>query len=55
MGKKLLDIMKDKIRFKPYSISTEKAYVHWVFSAIVIIFTCKDFFHAKDAKIVLKR
>ncbi|PLY05002.1 MAG: integron integrase [Arcobacter sp.] len=29
MGKKLLDIMKDKIRFKHYSISTEKTYIHW--------------------------
>jgi integron integrase len=29
MGKKLLDIMQDKIRFKHYSISTEKTYVHW--------------------------
>lgn len=30
MGKKLLEIMSDKIRFKHYSISTERAYVHWV-------------------------
>ncbi len=29
MGKKLLDIMTDKIRFKHYSISTERTYVHW--------------------------
>ncbi|MGM0520285.1 MAG: phage integrase N-terminal SAM-like domain-containing protein [Campylobacterota bacterium] len=29
MGKKLLEIMADKIRFKHYSISTEKTYVHW--------------------------
>jgi len=29
VGKKLLDIMRDKIRFKHYSISTEKTYVHW--------------------------
>ena len=29
MGKKLLDIMRDKIRFKHYSISTEKTYVYW--------------------------
>jgi integron integrase len=29
MGKKLLDIMSEKIRFKHYSISTERTYVHW--------------------------
>jgi integrase len=29
MGKKLLDIMRDKIRFKHYSISTERVYIHW--------------------------
>lgn len=28
--KKLLDIVREKIRFKHYSISTEKTYVHWV-------------------------
>ena len=28
--KKLLDIVRDKIRFKHYSISTEKTYIHWV-------------------------
>ena len=27
--KKLLDIVRDKIRFKHYSRSTEKTYVHW--------------------------
>ena len=26
--KKLLDIVRDKIRFKHYSISTENTYVH---------------------------
>lgn len=30
MGKKLLEIMRDKIRVKHYSISTEKTYLHWV-------------------------
>ena len=29
VGKKLLEVMADKIRFKHYSISTEKTYVHW--------------------------
>ncbi len=29
MGKKLLEIMRDKIRFKHYSISTERTYLHW--------------------------
>ena len=29
MGKKLLDIMRDKIRFKHYSIKTEQSYVGW--------------------------
>ena len=30
MAKKLLDIMRDKIRFKHYSIKTEQSYVGWV-------------------------
>ena len=29
MAKKLLEILRDKIRFKHYSISTEKTYVFW--------------------------
>ena len=29
MAKKLLDIMRDKIRFKHYSIKTEQSYVGW--------------------------
>jgi len=28
--RKLLDIVRDKIRFKHYSISTERTYVHWI-------------------------
>jgi len=28
--KKLLDVVRDKIRFKHYSISTENTYVHWI-------------------------
>ncbi len=28
--KKLLDLVRDKIRFKHYSISTERTYVHWI-------------------------
>jgi len=28
--KKLLDIVRDKIRFKHYSYSTERTYIHWV-------------------------
>jgi len=28
--KRLLDIVRDKIRIKHYSISTEKTYVHWI-------------------------
>ena len=31
MGKKLLDIMRDKIRFKHYSMSTEKIYLYYRF------------------------
>lgn len=30
MAKKLLDILRDKIRFKHYSIRTEQVYIHWV-------------------------
>lgn len=33
--KKLLDILRDKIRVKHYSISTEKTYVHWIKSYIL--------------------
>ena len=28
--KKLLDIVRDKIRFKHYSISTKRTYIHWI-------------------------
>lgn len=28
--KKLLDIVREKIRFKHYSYSTEKTYIHWI-------------------------
>ena len=28
--KKLLDIVRDKVRFKHYSLSTEKTYVFWI-------------------------
>ncbi|MDA3907738.1 MAG: integron integrase [Sulfurimonas sp.] len=37
--KKLLDIVREKIRFKHYSMSTEKTYVHWI--------KCYIFFHNK--------
>ncbi len=30
MGKKLLEVMRDKIRFKHYSIKTERVYLYWV-------------------------
>lgn len=30
MKKKLLDIVREKIRYKHYSISTEKTYVYWI-------------------------
>ncbi len=29
MGKKLLEIMRDKIRFNHYSIKTEQSYIGW--------------------------
>ena len=28
--KRLLDIVRDKIRLKHYSYSTERTYVHWI-------------------------
>ncbi len=28
--KKLLDIVRNKVRFKHYSLSTEKTYIHWI-------------------------
>ena len=28
--KKLLDVFRDKIRFKHYSYSTERTYIYWV-------------------------
>lgn len=33
--KKLLDVVRDKIRVKHYSLSTEKTYIHWVKSYIL--------------------
>jgi len=30
MAKKLLEILRDKIRVKHYSISTERTYLYWV-------------------------
>ncbi len=33
--KKLLDIVREKIRFKHYSISTEKTYIYWIKSYIL--------------------
>ena len=45
MKKKLLDIVRDKIRFKHYSISTEKTYVFWIKHYI--------FFHHKQHPIDL--
>ena len=35
MGKKLLEILRDKIRVKHYSISTERTYLFWVKSYIL--------------------
>ena len=42
--KKLLDIVRDKIRFKHYSMSTEKTYVHWITHYILF----HDKKHPKD-------
>ena len=28
--KKLLDVVRDKVRLKHYSLSTEKTYIHWI-------------------------
>jgi hypothetical protein len=33
--KKLLDLVRDKVRFKHYSYSTERTYVHWIKHYIV--------------------
>ncbi|WP_024955491.1 integron integrase [Sulfurospirillum arcachonense] len=33
--KKLLDVVRDKIRVKHYSLSTEKTYIHWIKSYIL--------------------
>jgi len=43
--KKLLDLVRDKIRFKHYSFSTERTYVHWIKHYI--------FFHEKKHPIGL--
>jgi len=40
MGKKLLEIMSDKIRFKHYILSTERAYFHYL--SLSISTTCMD-------------
>ncbi len=45
--KKLLDIVRDKIRFKHYSYSTEKTYVHWIKQYI--------FFHNKKHPIEMEK
>ncbi len=45
--KKLLDIVREKIRFKHYSISTEKTYVHWIKHYI--------FFHNKKHPIEMQK
>jgi len=34
--KKLLDIVRDKIRVKHYSIKTEKSYTGWIFRSHVV-------------------
>jgi integron integrase len=44
MGKKLLEIMRDKIRLKHYSIKTENVYIYW--SKKYILFHNKQ--HPKD-------
>ncbi len=45
--KKLLDIVRDKIRFKHYSYSTEKTYVHWIKQYI--------FFHNKNHPVKMEK
>ena len=45
--KKLLDIVRDKIRFKHYSIKTEKSYVGWIKHYI--------FFHNKKHPIEMSK
>ncbi|WP_457749098.1 integron integrase [Sulfurimonas sp.] len=45
--KKLLDIVRDKIRFKHYSYSTERTYVHWIKQYI--------FFHNKKHPIEMAK
>jgi hypothetical protein len=44
--KKLLDIVRDKIRFKHYSVSTEKTYIVWIKHSI--------FFHNKRHPVEMK-
>ena len=45
--KRLLDVVRDKIRVKHYSISTEKTYVHWI--------KCYILFHNKKHPIDMKK
>ncbi len=47
MKKKLLDIVRNKIRFKHYSISTEKTYIYWIKHYI--------FFHNKQHPVNLEK
>ena len=42
MGKKLLDIMRDKIRVKHYSIKTENAYIYLAKKYILLDFQNKN-------------
>ena len=44
--KRLLDIVRDEIRVKHYSLSTEKTYVHWI--KCYILFHNKK--HPKDSR-----
>ncbi len=40
MGKKILDIMREKIQFKQYRIKTEQSYISW--AKRFIIYQIKD-------------
>ncbi|MEA3353428.1 MAG: site-specific integrase [Campylobacterota bacterium] len=47
MAKKLLEIMRDKIRFKHYSIRTEQVYIHWAKRYILFVLVPAGLHHNK--------
>ena len=54
---KLLDLVRNKIRLRHYSIRTEKAYISWIKRCrslqVMMILIQKHIFHSNEADILL--